>query len=65
MTSHDARRPLSRLFAVGVATVCVAVVTAAQQPAPPAVDRAAVERQAAINAQPDTPGTGRFLAMKE
>jgi len=65
MTSLDARHPLSPLFAVAVATVCVAVVTAAQQPAPPPADRAAAERRAAIDAQPDTPGTGRFPAMKE
>jgi len=43
---------------------CVTAVTA-QQPAPPPVDRAALERQAEINKQPDTPGTGRFPAMKE
>jgi hypothetical protein len=49
-----------------VATVCAAVATAAQQPAPPPVDRAALERQAAENnKRPDTPGTGRFPAMKE
>lgn len=65
MTSHDARYSLSRLLAVAVATVCVAVVAAAQQPAPPQADPAAAERQAAINARPDTPGTGRFPAMKE
>jgi hypothetical protein len=65
MTSHEARLPLSRLLAVAVATVCAAVTTAAQQPAPPQVDPAAAERQAAINARPDTPGTGRFPAMKE
>src|SRR5688572_24838750 len=65
MTSHEARLPLSRLLAVAVATVCAAVTTAAQQPAPPQVDPAAAERQAAINARPDTPGTGRFPARKE
>jgi hypothetical protein len=46
-------------------TVSIAVVTAEQQPATPQADRAAAERQAAINALPDTPGTGRFGAMKE
>jgi hypothetical protein len=65
MTPHDARQSLSRLMAIAVATVCIAVVTAAQQPAPPQADPAAAERQAAINARPDTPGTGRFPAMKE
>ena len=65
MTSNEPRHPLSRLLAVAVATVCVAVTTAAQQPAAPPVDPAAAERQAAINARPDTPGTGRFPAMKE
>lgn len=38
---------------------------AAQVPAQPPVDRAAAERQAEFNKRPDTPGTGRFPAMKE
>jgi hypothetical protein len=38
----------------------------AQQPAPPQPpDPAALARQAEINKRPDTPGTGRFPAMKE
>jgi hypothetical protein len=65
MTSNEPRHPLSRLLAVAVATACVAVTTTAQQPAAPPVDPAAAERQAAINARPDTPGTGRFPAIKE
>ena len=49
------------------AAICATAVAAAQQPpagAPP--DRAAQERQAAeINARPDSPGSGRFAAIKE
>jgi hypothetical protein len=52
-----------------VVTTCLSTLAAAQQPAqPPAApqpDRAALERQAEINKRPDTPGTGRFAAMKE
>ena len=40
------------------------LTTAAGQP-PPAPDRAAAERQAALNKLPDSPGTGRFPALKE
>jgi len=65
MTTHDIRHLISRPFVVALATTCVTVVATAQQPAPPPVDRAALERQAEINKQPDTPGTGRFAAMKE
>ena len=65
MTTHDIRHLISRPFVVALATTCVTVVAIAQQPAPPPVDRAALERQAEINKQPDTPGTGRFAAMKE
>ena len=44
----------------------VAVAAAQQPPAGAAVDRAAQERQAAeINARPDSPGSGRFAAIKE
>jgi len=62
------RQFFSRLLAIVSTTACVTVVTAqqpTQQPAPPPVDRAAQERQAEINKRPDTPGTGRFAAMKE
>ena len=49
------------------AAICATALVAAQQPpagAPP--DRAAQERQAAeINARPDSPGSGRFPAIKE
>jgi len=65
MTTHDIRHLVSRPLVVALATTCVTVVAIAQQPAPPPVDRAALERQAEINKQPDTPGTGRFAAMKE
>jgi len=49
------------------AAICAAAVAAAQQPPTGApVDRAAQERQAAeINARPDSPGSGRFAAIKE
>ena len=40
------------------------LTTAAGQP-PPAPDRAAAERQAALNKLPDSPGTGRFPALKQ
>lgn len=64
--SHDNR--LAGLIAAVAIGGCVAM-TAAQQPAPaaapPAPDRAAQERQAALNALPDSPGTGRFASMKE
>jgi dienelactone hydrolase len=65
MTTHDVRHLFSRALALLVATGCMTAATTAQQPAPPPVDRAALERQAEINKQPDTPGTGRFPAMKE
>jgi hypothetical protein len=65
MTTHDVRHLFSRALALLVATGCMTAATRAQQPAQPPVDRAALERQAAINKQPDTPGTGRFPAMKE
>jgi hypothetical protein len=64
MTTSDIRHLFSRPLALALAITCVTAV-AAQQPAPPPVDRAALERQAEINKQPDTPGTGRFPAMKE
>jgi hypothetical protein len=50
---------------LAVLAACFGTFVAAQQPAPPPVDRAALERQAEINKRPDTPGTGRFPAMKE
>ena len=52
-------------IALAVAATCVSARVAAQQPAPPQPDRAALERQAEINKRPDTPGTGAFPAMKE
>ena len=64
MTSHGIRHLISRPLVVALATTCVTVAIA-QQPAAPPVDRAALERQAEINARPDTPGSGRFAAMKE
>jgi hypothetical protein len=64
MTTSDIRHRFSHPLALTLAIACFTAVTA-QQPAPPPVDRAALERQAEINKQPDTPGTGRFPAMKE
>jgi hypothetical protein len=54
-----------RTAPVALIAVCLGVVATAQQPAPPQPDRAALERQAEINKRPDTPGSGRFPAMKE
>jgi hypothetical protein len=66
MTTH-VRHLFSRPLAIAVAIASVTTGAAAQQPAqqPAQPDRAALERQAAIDKQPDTPGTGRFPAMKE
>src|SRR3972149_4955716 len=68
-TRQQQQRLLSQPIALAVVTACVSTLAAAQQPAqpqaPPQVDRAALERQAEINKRPDTPGTGRFPAMKE
>jgi len=64
MTTSDIRHLFSHPLALALVIACVTAVTA-QQPAPPPVDRAALERQAEINKQPDTPGTGRFAALKE
>ena len=64
MTTSDIRHLFSHPLALALAIAYVTAVTA-QQPAPPPVDRAALERQAEINKQPDTPGTGRFAALKE
>jgi len=64
MTIHDLRHLFSRPLLIAVATTCVTVVALAQQPAQPP-DPAALARQAEINARPDSPGTGRFPAMKE
>jgi hypothetical protein len=65
MTLRDIRDFFCRPSAVALVAACLGVVAAAQQPAPPQPDRAALERQAEINKRPDTPGTGRFPAMKE
>jgi hypothetical protein len=63
MTKYGVRLLFSRAVAVGV--TCVTAVATAQQPAPPPVDRAALERQTESNKRPDSPGTGRFAAIKE
>jgi hypothetical protein len=62
-TSQQLQRLFSRPIAVAVVTACVTTLAAAQQPAQP--DPAALARQAEINKRPDTPGTGRFAALKE
>ena len=64
-TSRPSPRPLSLPMALAVAAACVSALVAAQQPAPPQPDPAALARQAELNKRPDTPGTGRFPAMKE
>jgi hypothetical protein len=51
-------------LAIAVTIACAAIVSA-QQPAPPQVEDAAVDRQAEAAKMPDMPGTGRFAAMKE
>ena len=58
---------LSRSSLVGVLGVLVAALVTAQPPgAQPPADRAAAERQVAENnRRPDSPGTGRFPALKE
>ena len=70
MTTHETSHFFYRPLAAALVAACVGVVATAQQPAPtqaapPQPDRAALERQAEINKRPDTPGTGRFPAMKE
>jgi hypothetical protein len=65
-TSKQIGRLFSRPTALVVVTVYASTLAAAQQPAaPPQPDRAAAERQAEIGKRPDTPGTGRFPAVKE
>ena len=56
---------VTRPLALVVITACLGSIAAAQQAAAPQPDRAALERQAELNKRPDTPGTGRFAAMKE
>jgi len=65
-TSRPSPRLVSRPMAFAMAAACVSTLVAAQQPAPaPQPDPAALERQAELNRRPDTPGSGRFAAMKE
>src|SRR5688500_5896538 len=63
--SRHAQLLFSRPTALAVLTGCLGTLATAQQPAPRPPDRAALERQAELNTRPDTPGTGRFAAMKE
>jgi hypothetical protein len=66
MTSSRRAQPLfSRPTTLAVLMACLGTLAAAQQPAPPPADRAALEQQAEINKRLDTPGTGRFPALKE
>src|SRR6185436_18281429 len=70
MTTHETSHLFYRPLAAALVAACVGVVATAQQPAPPQAaprqpDPAALARQAEINKRPDTPGTGRFPAMKE
>ena len=65
MTTCHNRNLFYRTSPVALIAVCLTAAATAQQPVPPQPDRAALERQAEINKQPDTPGTGRFPAMKE
>src|SRR5678816_2662596 len=53
------------LVAVTACATTLAAQQAAQPPAPPQPNPAALARQAELNKRPDTPGTGRFPAMKE
>ena len=57
----------TRRYCSGLAALVAPLVltTAAAQPPPAAPDPAAAARQAALNALPDSPGTGRFAARKE
>src|SRR6187399_802854 len=64
-TSRPSPHFLSLPTALAVAAACVGTLVAAQQPAAPQPDPAALERQAEINKRPDSPGTGAFPAMKE
>jgi hypothetical protein len=64
-TSRRAQLLFSRLITLAVLTTCLGTLASAQQPAPPPPDPAALARQAEINKRPDTPGSGRFAAMKE
>ena len=64
-TSRPSLLLFSLPMALAVAAASVSRLVAAQPPAAPQPDRAALERQAEINKRPDTPGTGRFAAMKE
>ena len=67
MTIYDIRHLFSRSIVVAVATTCVSTIALGQQPPqqPAQPDPAALARQAELNKRPDTPGTGRFPAMKE
>ena len=72
MSTQDIRGLFHRPLTVALLSACIAVVVATRQPAaaqqpapPPQPDPAAIARQEELNKRPDTPGTGRFAAMKE
>jgi dienelactone hydrolase len=65
--SSDNRHPRARygLRAVAAAALLGAALAGAQAPPDPAAANEAAQRQRAANALPDSPGTGRFPALKE
>jgi hypothetical protein len=65
MSTPDFRHLVRRSLTAACVAACVGSVAAAQQAPPRQPDPAALERQAELNRRPDTPGTGRFPAMKE
>ena len=52
-------------MALAVVAACVSTLVGRATAGAAAARPAALERQAEINKRPDTPGTGRFAAMKE
>jgi hypothetical protein len=65
MTTHDILHFTRGPLALACLAACVGSVAAAQQAPPRQPDPAALERQAELNRRPDTPGSGRFAAIKE
>jgi hypothetical protein len=64
MDTTKLRRMSMWVIGFVLAGACAGGLQAAQQP-PGAAPGDAAARQAALNSRPDTPGTGRFPAMKE
>jgi hypothetical protein len=65
MFTATIRHLLRPALAVAGVAACLGSLASAQQAPPRQPDPAALERQAELNRRPDTPGTGRFPAMKE